>query len=73
MRQPITPMMVELNSDTVAHPAVIETHPASKPAPAVIKLNRFVSSVFVNHAVKGLKMIVAMQLDAPETVVATMT
>ena len=37
------------------------------------KSKRLVSSFFKNHAVNGLKIIVAIQLAAPETVVATMT
>ena len=66
-------MMVALIRDTVAHDAVIETQPASRPEPAVIKSKRFVSSFFKNLEVSGFKMTVAMQLAAPETVVATMT
>ena len=64
-------MMLELNSETVAQPAVIDTQPASNPAPAVSKSNLFVSSCFINHVYIGLKTIAAMQPEEPATTVAT--
>ena len=66
-------MHAALNSDTTAHPAVIDTHPASRPEPAVSKSKRFVSSFFRNFANIGPKMMVEIQLAAPATQVATMT
>lgn len=66
-------MKTELYVETDAQPAVIDTHPASRPAPAVSKSNLFVSSFFVNQTVMGLKMIVEMQAVAPATVVMKMT